>query len=278
MRENVKAVSGVLSVLLLALIAAGQWWLSLPPLPPVVPDKPPVVAPVTPPVTPQPAPVTPPVPVPGVEPALVIVTDRDGKRITDAAVEAVAGKLAVGVWTVVAIPQPGDKGWRRAITVADWDQPIPVPPAPVPPAPTPGPLPLPPVVPPVVPNPPPSPSPPLPLAGMRVLVIYETDAPLPKSYLDAMNSRELRAYLDQKCLKGPGGHPEWRMLDDDPSFAGAREPWQKLRAALPSDLSIGPEGFSIPTVAIGDSAGVVVHSGPWPEADALALFRIYGGP
>lgn len=73
-------------------------------------------------------------------PELVIVTDSTGKRISDKAVEEVAGKLAVGTWTVQAIPAPGEVGWTRLLTVGPLPTPLPVPPQPIPPQPVPPPV------------------------------------------------------------------------------------------------------------------------------------------
>lgn len=92
---------------------------------------------------PKPLPV--PGPMPTVDPALVIVVDKDGVRVDDAAVEAAATRLTVGSWRVVAVPKPGQKGWERTVLVSDvGPQPVPpgpTPPTPVPPQPTPTPEP-----------------------------------------------------------------------------------------------------------------------------------------
>jgi hypothetical protein len=135
------------------------------------------------------------------------------------------------------------------------------------------------VVPPVNPTDPPVV--PTPLAGMRVLVITESDTPLPKGVIDAMNSVSVMSYLRAKCLKGSTGYPEARIgLDDDLSLTNLSKPWQDLRASLPAQVPLNANGQPIPQLAIGDSSGSVVFKGPYPatEADAMALFTKFGGP
>jgi hypothetical protein len=131
----------------------------------------------------------------------------------------------------------------------------------------------------VPPDPPPGPAP-VPIAGMRVLILYESDTPLPPKTYDAIFSTELENYLRSKCLVGPDlKTPERRRFDEDVSLGAMSKAWQDLRSKLPSQLPIGSDGFPIPHVAIGDSSGAVVYSGPFPadEAAALALFKKYGG-
>lgn len=114
------------SVLGGALVLGGQWLVSpLNPPTPVVPDVPATVP-----------------------PALVIVIDSTGKRIENANIEAVADQLPLGTFSIQAIPQPGQKGWTRYVTVSE--------------APGPAPPPVPPIPPPVPPVPPPTPPPPVP--------------------------------------------------------------------------------------------------------------------
>ncbi len=137
------------------------------------------------------------------------------------------------------------------------------------------------VVPPVTPpvSPPPPPPTPTPLAGMRVLVIYETDTPLPRTYQNALYSQEVLTYLNAKCLKGPDGKtPERRYFDDDASMTNMAKPWQDLRAKLPAQAPMSSDGYT-PQIAIGDRAGNAVYVGAYPETDtaALALLKQFGG-
>ena len=132
----------------------------------------------------------------------------------------------------------------------------------------------------VVGSPPPQPGPtpvnppqPAPLPGLRVLILEETSPStlLPRQQSIAIRSLQVRAYLDSKALKGPGGHPEWRNLDPDSPVTNLSKEWQDLRART--------NPASLPWVVIADSSGGVVFEGPYPEteADALALFKKYGG-
>jgi len=136
--------------------------------------------------------------------------------------------------------------------------------------------------PPVVQPGPVNPQPPVsPMAGMRVLTIWESDTPLPKEYNDSLNSKEVLDYLAQKCLKGPDGKtPERRTFDEDVSLSQLPKPWQDLRAALPAQLPMSEDGkYQVPHTAIGDPSGVVVVKGVYPpkSADALSFFKKYGG-
>lgn len=139
----------------------------------------------------------PPTPVPVVlaEPELVIVTDSTGKRINDKTIEEVAGKLAVGVWTVQAIPVPGEMGWTRTIQVTGGVNPLP--PLPVPPIPPDPPKPVP-------------PSPPVVDGKRAVLIVRETADTTPEMsrLVVGLRTGASAAYLLSK------GHT-LAILDDD---------------------------------------------------------------
>ena len=171
--------------------------------------------------------------------------------------------LAVGRYQFVAVASLQDEHTRVDFSVV-----IGTPPVVVVPPPGPGPV---------------NPQPPVsPIAGMRVLTIWESDTPLPKDWNDSLTSTEVIDYLNQKCLKGPDGKtPERRTFDEDVSLSQLPKPWQDLRSALPDELPFVHSGMhQIPHVAIGDSSGVVVHRGPYPRSDveALSLFKKFGGP
>ncbi len=144
-------------------------------------------------------------------------------------------------------------------------------------------VPVPPVV--VVPPDPTVPPvvvPPQPLAGMRVLMAYESDTPVPKTVYDSMWDPELEAYLRAKCLKGPDGvTPEFRRFDEDDPLTHMSPAWKALRAALPAALPRYPEpnpnGYQVPHLAIGDPSGAVVHSGPIEPSKLLETLKKYGG-
>ena len=168
-----------------------------------------------------------------------------------------------GMYTVTAVTCKDDKLSELTVCLVVVGSVVPEPTEPVPPV-----------------NPP-QPAPPAPLAGMRVLMLYESDAPLPKDVQDAMFSPAVDEYLRLKCLMGPDGKtPERRRFDDDPPVTGMSKAWQDLRAKLPANLPLGPDGTPVPHVAVGDSSGAVRFAGPFTfktEAEALAFFKQYGG-
>lgn len=211
---------------------------------------------VTPAVVVPPAPVipdVPPAPEPQSEPAMVIVTDAAGKRISDEAIEAVAAKLAVGQWRVQAIPKPGDVGWLRAITVAVVDQPIPVPPAPVPPVP-PGPK-------------PPEPGPTPVVSGKRELMIVRETADTTPDFARTITALQGKGaaydYLRSK------GH-RIAILDDQ-SPASVRQAWRPHF-----------DGMTLPALVILDAeTRNLLYKGPLsPTASAdsiIVKLKEYGG-
>lgn len=142
---------------------------------------------------------------------------------------------------------------RATITIGE---PTPVPPGPVPPGPTP-----------VPPGPTPGP-----LAGMRVLMLYESGDTLPAAQHTALTAKSIRDYLNSKCSKGPDGKTaEWRQWDFDSDASATPKAWQDLKAK-------GKKGP--PWVIIADAAtNAVAFEGPLPEsAEALLnLLKKYGG-
>jgi hypothetical protein len=99
------------------------------------------------------------------------------------------------------------------------------------PSPGPGPGPNPPD-----PNPPPDPDnpPPIPEAGLRVLIVYETGDGVgtPKVSRTQANqilfSQSMRDWLDSVCVLGKDGkRKEWRMFDQNINMDGADPIWQK---------------------------------------------------
>lgn len=167
--------------------------------------------------------------------------------------------LAVGSYKFVAVASLNDEHTRIDFSVVIGTPPVVVTP------PGPGPI---------------NPQPPVsPIAGMRVLTIWESDTPLPKDYNDSLKSVETAQYLFGKCLKGSDGKtPENRIFDEDSSLSQMSKPWQDLRAALPQTLPQAADGqYQVPHVAIGDSAGNVVYKGPYPRTGTLDFFKKYGG-
>lgn len=111
---------------------------------------------------------------------------------------------------------------------------------------------------------------PIPVAGFRVLMIYETadKSRMPRGQQDILNSKELRAYLDSNCVKGSDGYtPEWRLYDQDIQFPTTCDTvWCKAMTRPRS---------SIPWVII--SNGTTGYEGPWPAnvTEFIALLEKY---
>lgn len=124
------------------------------------------------------------------------------------------------------------------------------------------------------PNPPPGPhdppAPPIPLSGLRVLILEETGdrQKLPSSQAAILTSTEVRAVLNTKCAKGPGGLPEFRLFDADADLSLQEKHWQDA-AKLKRD--------SLPWLVISD--GKQGYQGPLPPTipDMLALIAKFGG-
>jgi hypothetical protein len=122
---------------------------------------------------------------------------------------------------------------------------------------------------PPVPPVPPTPPAPIPDAGLRVLIVYESAklSSLPPAQYLILTSTAFRTAMDSTCVK-VGSQPEWRIYDKDASVANESPIWQKAmarpRASHPWILvSNGKSGFE----------------GPLPATveDTLALVKKYGG-
>lgn len=123
------------------------------------------------------------------------------------------------------------------------------------------------------PDPPqPGPSPaPIPVAGFRVLIVYESSelTSLPASQLAALNSADVRRYLNSHCVKDASGNPEWRSLDQHTQFPILCDTvWCKTMARPRS---------AVPWIVISD--GQQGYEGPFPMTldETMALLRKYGG-
>jgi hypothetical protein len=193
----------ILGVLIFAAILAGNW----------------LTAPVVPPAPQPPAPVV----VPAAAPESWIVLDAQGVRVTDPAIEKVAGSLKAGRWTAQGIPKPGERGVTLSITIDDGVKP-PVPPTPEPPK-------------------PPEPVPPPVVEGPRsVLIIRESAADSPEfaRLLVGIRNGEAAGYLKAR------GHKLY-ILDDD-AIDAVTDKWRPHYA-----------GLSLPAVFIISDKGELVH-------------------
>ena len=122
---------------------------------------------------------------------------------------------------------------------------------------------------------PPEPKPvdpaPIPVAGLRVLIVYES-ADLPK-YTPQQNGilfgAKVREWLNANCVVGPDGKTrEWRMWDKDVDTSGESKLWQE---------AMKRPRTSTPWVIISD--GTKGFEGPLPANvdDFLALVGKYKG-
>lgn len=124
--------------------------------------------------------------------------------------------------------------------------------------------------PPVPPDPGPTPTPPpIPVDGFRVLIVYETSAPLTPTQHSIVFGKRVRDYLTSHCVKGDDGKtPEARIFDKDIDASSDSALWQdamkRPRTAIPWILiSTGKTGFEGPLPATVD--------------ETLALLKKYGG-
>ena len=164
-----------------------------------------------------------------------------------------------GTYRVIAVAAKGGRLSDFAVCTVTVGKPVP----PTPPQPP---------TPPVPPTPPAPPEPaPIPAEGFRVLTVVETGelSKLAGGQHAALYSKEVRDYLNSRCVVGPDGKTkEWRIWDQhaDPSAEQAhwREAMKRPRQSLPWVLvSDGKRGYEGPLPAT-------------PEA-FLELLKRYGG-
>jgi hypothetical protein len=141
----------------------------------------------------------------------------------------------------------------RTIVVGTPEPPVPpgpIPPGPVPPGPTP---------------------PPIPTAGFRVLIVYESAdvGKLPEPQRQIFTSTAIREYLNTHAAKNSTGHPEWRLLDKNADLTNESDLWKD--AWSKADMT------HIPSIAV--SNGKEGFAGPLPATvdETLALLKKYGG-
>jgi len=130
--------------------------------------------------------------------------------------------------------------------------------------------PRPPPIPPVPPPDPPSPAP-IPVAGFRVLIVYESGdlTKMPAAQQAILYSKTLRDYLNVKCVAGPDSKTrEWRIFDKDVDTSGESAVWQAVMKRPRS---------AVPWIVISD--GKAGHEGPLPATvdETLALLKKWGG-
>lgn len=180
-----------------------------------------------------------------------------------------AGVYRVVLWTV----GEGREGSAVLVIDAGGSPPVPPGPGPTPPAPDP-PKPDPPKPDPPKPDPPQPEPAPIPVAGFRVLVVYETAdlGKLTPGQRAIFSSRDVRDYLNATCVKGQDGRtPEWRIYDKDTDMANESKVW---RDAMTRALA---RATALPWCIV--SNGKTGYEGPLPRTlqEAIDLLKKYGG-
>ena len=132
--------------------------------------------------------------------------------------------------------------------------------------------------PPVPPGPnPPGPNPPQPVKLSVLFVDEHSDYGTAnyKSYLNTINSIQLRDYLNSHCVmeltgRSGGAMPAWRKWDQNTDISHESGSWQKLFSVKRDTL---------PWLIVADGQGNVFYSGKVPNdvASTLTLLQKYGG-
>jgi hypothetical protein len=125
------------------------------------------------------------------------------------------------------------------------------------------------------PGPGPGPTPPpTPVAGLHVLVLYESGelTKLPAAQQNVLYAKSVRDYLNAHTPAGPDGKThQWRMFDWDTDVAAEAKDWQALMARK-------PDKAKLPWVVVAGDRGVA-YEGPLPATadEMLKLLAKYGG-
>lgn len=128
--------------------------------------------------------------------------------------------------------------------------------------PPPGPDPI-PIVPPV-----PTPT------GFRVIFVTESSANMTREQLNTLASTQIRSFLDQTCVKGADGRPDWRQWDKDVVVSAKESPtvaalWNTAKPQL------GALPLPVMIVAVNGQATVMALGAT--EAETLAKLKTAAG-
>lgn len=162
------------------------------------------------------------------------------------------GRYLVSAWACV--DGKATRVARYLVIVGDAP---PVPPGPVPPGPKP-------------PDPPNPDNPaPIPVAGLRVLIVYETSelAKLPRGQEEVIRGKAMRDYLNAKCTTGPDGKTkEWRFWDQNLALDGESQLWKDAMAR---------KRASVPWLVVSNPLRGGGFEGPLPGtlAETMALIK-----
>ena len=191
--------------------------------------------------------VEPPAPLPPVDSWFVTEGDL---RIEAPEIEAIANHLHDGKFLLTGYPKTGPitRLWVTVGGTQPAPDPVPpVPPQPVPPGPTPPPV-------------PPQPPAPFPVAGLRVLIVYESANLLSPNQSVVLRSGTIREYITGKA-------GDYRIFDQHVDLTNESPLW-KNAMGLPRER--------LPWLIVGN--GVTGYQGPLPDSvDAtLAIVKKYG--
>lgn len=91
---------------------------------------------------------------------------------------------------------------------------------------------------------------------------------LPREQVVILGAKQIRDYLREKCVKGPGGTPERRFWDKDIDTTLAQQHWQDVMKR---------QRKSLPWIVI--STGKTGYEGPLPGTveEVMTLLKKYGG-
>ncbi len=113
--------------------------------------------------------------------------------------------------------------------------------------------------------------PPGPITGLRALIVYESGDALSREQLNILNSTQIRAYLNEKCVKNDKGHPEWRRWDkssvETTGLEGESPVLKQLWADVKDKLT------PLPKLVIASDTSAKVYDFPATEAETLALIK-----
>jgi hypothetical protein len=103
---------------------------------------------------------------------------------------------------------------------------------------------------------------PIPDAGFRVLIVYESGetTTYPTETMKILTGREVREFLDKNCVDEGKGHPAWRIFDADMDLENEYPVWKKAMARDRKEL---------PWVII--SNGKTGFEGPLPKTSAAFI-------
>jgi hypothetical protein len=116
-------------------------------------------------------------------------------------------------------------------------------------------------------------SPPQPLGSdLRVMIVFESGQNHTREQLNVLNSTNLLAAMNAKCVKD-SGLPSWRRWDKD--LDASKDPSPAMRALWDKVLPIAKED-GLPAIAVACGSDVAVYPLPKTDSEAIALLACGG--